>query len=129
MQAPNIENIFLAGGIIFFFDPGTGERDLGLIEEPLDVEPKSSEIKVFSTIGVQAGCISVVLVLLALGGGLLLDQVFNTKPLFVLGLLLLSIPVSLYAMVRSVLAASRSMRESSASETPQKEDGSGEQAH
>ena len=48
MQAPNIENIFLAGGIIFFFDPGTGERDLGLIEEPPDVEPKSSEIKVFS---------------------------------------------------------------------------------
>ena len=48
MQAPNVENIFLAGGIIFFFDPGTGERDLGLIEEPPDVEPKSSEIKVFS---------------------------------------------------------------------------------
>jgi len=82
-----------------------------------------------STIGVQAGCISVVLVLLALGGGLLLDQVLNTKPLFVLGLLLLSIPVSLYAMVRSVLAASQSMRESSGSETPHKEDGSGEQAH
>ena len=81
-----------------------------------------------STIGVQAGCISVVLVILALVAGLLLDQWLNTKQLFVLGLLLLSIPVSLYAMVRSVLAASQSMREPSGSATPQKEDGSGEQA-
>jgi F0F1-type ATP synthase assembly protein I len=82
-----------------------------------------------STIGVQAGCISVILVLLALVVGLALDQVFHTKPLFVLGLLLLSIPVSLYAMVRSVLASSKSMREAQASETPKKEDGSGEQTH
>ena len=48
MQSPNIENLFLAGGVVFFFDPGTGERDLGLIEEPPDVEPKATEIKVFS---------------------------------------------------------------------------------
>ena len=82
-----------------------------------------------STIGVQAGCISVVLVLLALGGGLLLDRLLNTKPLFVLGLLLLSIPISLYAMVRSVLASSKSMREDAASQTPHQEDGSGEQTH
>ena len=33
MQPPNIENLFMAGGIAFFFDPGTGERDLGLMEE------------------------------------------------------------------------------------------------
>ena len=49
MQPPNVENLFLAGGIIFFFDPGTGERDLGFIEEPPDVEPKSTEIKVHSS--------------------------------------------------------------------------------
>lgn len=48
MQPPNIENLFLAGGVVFYFDPGTGERDLGLIEEPPDVEPKSTEIKCFS---------------------------------------------------------------------------------
>jgi len=56
-----------------------------------------------STIGVQAGCISVVLVILALVAGLWLDRTFNTQPLFVLGLLLLSIPVSLVAMVYTVL--------------------------
>ncbi len=48
MQPPNIENLFLAGGVVFFFDPGTGERDLGLIEEPPDVDPKSTEVKVYS---------------------------------------------------------------------------------
>lgn len=48
MQPPNVENLFMAGGVIFFFDPGTGERDLGLIEEPPDVEPKSTEVKVYS---------------------------------------------------------------------------------
>jgi len=82
-----------------------------------------------STIGAQAGCISVGLVLVALVAGLALDQALNTKPIFVLGLLLLSIPVSLYAMVRSVLASSKSMRETTASATPTKEDGSGEQTH
>jgi F0F1-type ATP synthase assembly protein I len=81
-----------------------------------------------STIGVQAGCISVGLVLLALVAGLALDQVLNTKPMFVLGLLLLSIPVSLIAMVKSVLDSSKSLRQSGSS-TSKKEDGSGEQDH
>ncbi len=81
-----------------------------------------------STIGVQAGCISVGLVLLALVAGLALDQLLNTKPMFVLGLLLLSIPVSLIAMVKSVLDSSRSMRQPDGS-TSEKEDGSGEQDH
>ena len=49
MQPPNIENLFMAGGITFFFDPGTGERDLGLMEEPPDVEPKTTEVKVYSS--------------------------------------------------------------------------------
>ena len=24
MQPPNVENLFMAGGVVFFFDPGTG---------------------------------------------------------------------------------------------------------
>jgi F0F1-type ATP synthase assembly protein I len=93
---------------------------------PPPVLPMGKVLAQGSTIGVQAGCISLILVLIALGGGLLLDQVFHTKPLFVLGLLLLSVPISLYAMVRSVLASTRSMRETSSSATSKKEDGSGE---
>jgi hypothetical protein len=48
MQPPNISNLFVPGGVVFFFDPGTGERDIGLIEEPPDVESKATEIKVYS---------------------------------------------------------------------------------
>jgi hypothetical protein len=48
MQPPSIDNLFIPGGVVFYFDPGTGERDLGLIEEPPDVEVKSNEVKVYS---------------------------------------------------------------------------------
>lgn len=48
MQPPNINNLFVPGGVVFFFDPGTGERDIGLIEDPPDVESKATEIKVYS---------------------------------------------------------------------------------
>lgn len=95
-------------------------------KSPPPVLPMGKALAQGSTIGVQAGCVSVVLVLLALVVGLFLDQWLHTKPLFVLGLLLVSIPVSLFAMVRSVLASSKSMREAPASKTPKKEDGSGE---
>jgi len=74
-----------------------------------------------STIGMQAGCVSVVLVILALVAGMWLDQTFNTQHLFVLGLLLLSVPVSLGAMVYTVLRSTRSMR-STSSNTTKKED-------
>jgi F0F1-type ATP synthase assembly protein I len=52
----------------------------------------------------QAGCSTLVLVFLALFAGMFLDAHFNTHPIFTLGLVLLSIPVSLYAMVRLVLS-------------------------
>ena len=74
-----------------------------------------------STIGMQAGCVSVVMVILALVVGLWLDQTFNTQHLFVLGLLLLSVPLSLGAMVYTVLRSTRSMR-SASSDTTKKED-------
>lgn len=48
MQPPSIDNLFIPGGVVFYFDPGTGERDLGLIEDPPDVEVKSNEVKVYS---------------------------------------------------------------------------------
>jgi F0F1-type ATP synthase assembly protein I len=86
------------------------------------VIPMSKMLAQGSTIGVQAGCISVGIVILALVGGLFLDQLFNTKPLFVLGLLLLSIPVSLTAMVYSVLKSTRTMRPKSSAEPTKKED-------
>ncbi len=52
----------------------------------------------------QAGCSTVILVFMALFGGLYLDSRLNTHPVFTVVLVLLSIPVGLYAMVRLVLA-------------------------
>jgi F0F1-type ATP synthase assembly protein I len=46
----------------------------------------------------QVGCLTVVIILVALLGGLWLDNIFNTKPWFTLGLVALSFPVTLVTM-------------------------------
>ncbi|MDW8069517.1 MAG: AtpZ/AtpI family protein [Anaerolineae bacterium] len=55
----------------------------------------------------QIGCLTLVVILLALGAGLWLDSRLGTKPWFTLGLVLASIPVSLYLVVRLALSAAR----------------------
>ena len=97
-------------------------------ETPNNTQAVSKALAEGSLIGAQAGCISVFLVIVALIIGLVLDQVLGTKPMFVLGLLLLSIPVSLYAMVRSVLASSRAKQPPSSAAKSKKEDKALEQA-
>jgi hypothetical protein len=49
------------------------------------------------------GCLTVVIVLVAIGAGLWLDNQFNTRPLFTLGLVLGSVPLTIYLMVRIIL--------------------------
>ena len=48
----------------------------------------------------QVGCLTIILILLALGAGLWLDNRLGTRPTFTLGLVLGSIPVSIYLMIR-----------------------------
>jgi F0F1-type ATP synthase assembly protein I len=62
--------------------------------------------------GTQAGCVGVVLIIGALLIGRWLDSQLGTGPWLSLGILLLSIPVSLYVMVRVVLHATRRMQSS-----------------
>ncbi len=74
----------------------------------------------------QIGCLTVVVILLALGAGLWLDSRLGTKPWFTLGLVLASIPVSLYMVVRLALsAARRAQRESEESKESEESEGSG----
>jgi hypothetical protein len=47
----------------------------------------------------QVGCITLIIILAAVLGGLWLDSRFQTKPMFTVGLLLVSIPISLFAML------------------------------
>ncbi len=53
----------------------------------------------------QAGCWTVVIVLFALFVGLLLDSFIGFRGPFTIGMLILSIPVSLFVMLRISLSA------------------------
>ncbi len=53
----------------------------------------------------QAGCSTLVVVLGALFVGLYLDSHLGTRPILTIGLLIVSVPVSLYAMVRLILSS------------------------
>jgi F0F1-type ATP synthase assembly protein I len=90
--------------------------------QPTSTEVVSKTLAQGSLIGVQAGCVSVILIILALVVGLVLDRALGTKYVFTVGLLLLSIPVSLGAMVYTVLRSTRSMRTQPAPQSTKKED-------
>ncbi len=77
---------------------------------PSTTETVSKTLTQGSLIGVQAGCVSIIIVIAALVIGLFLDRTIGTKYIFTVGLLLVSIPVSLIAMVYSVLRSTRSIR-------------------
>ena len=47
----------------------------------------------------QVGCLTLVIILASVFGGLWLDKTFNTKPVFTLALLLAGIPVSVFVML------------------------------
>lgn len=52
----------------------------------------------------QVGCLTLVIILVALIAGLWLDNQFQTRPLFALVLVLASVPVTIYLMLRIVLS-------------------------
>jgi F0F1-type ATP synthase assembly protein I len=60
-----------------------------------------------SGVGISAGCLTAIGTLLALFLGLWLDQQLGTRPMFTLGLVLASVPVSLIAMTWWVLREAR----------------------
>ena len=47
----------------------------------------------------QVGCLTLVIILVSVFGGLWLDNTFDTKPVFTLALLFAGIPVSLIVML------------------------------
>jgi F0F1-type ATP synthase assembly protein I len=47
----------------------------------------------------QVGCITLVIILASVFGGLWLDKTFDTKPVFTLALLFAGIPVSVFVML------------------------------
>jgi len=53
----------------------------------------------------QVGCLTISILAVAITGGMLLDSYFGTRPWIMLGLVLVSIPVTLILMVRIVITA------------------------
>ncbi|HMB21519.1 MAG TPA: AtpZ/AtpI family protein [Anaerolineales bacterium] len=47
----------------------------------------------------QVGCLTLIIILASVFGGLWLDKTFDTKPVFTLALLLAGIPVSVFVML------------------------------
>ncbi len=52
----------------------------------------------------QVGCVTLVVILAALVAGLWLDRQLDSRPLFTVLLMLGSVPVTIYLMIRIVLA-------------------------
>jgi len=62
---------------------------------------------------VQVGCLIILVILAALGGGLFLDTRFNSRPLFTLLLVLGSIPITFYLLLRIVRSSTKRLQQAS----------------
>ncbi|GAP19862.1 AtpZ/AtpI family protein [Leptolinea tardivitalis] len=67
----------------------------------------------------QVGCLTLIIILAALFGGLYLDNRFGSRPWFTLGLLIGSIPVSLGVMLYVSRAAIRKIKTQAAAQEEQ----------
>jgi F0F1-type ATP synthase assembly protein I len=68
----------------------------------------------------QVGCVTVIVVVGALVAGLALDRWLDTRPLFTVLLLLGSMPVSIYLLVRIALSSAAQLQPpSSKAESPE----------
>jgi len=68
----------------------------------------------------QVGCLTLLVIMVALFAGLWLDKAFQTKPLFTVILMIGSVPVTLFLMFRVVKAATDRIKPVE-KETPQEE--------
>src|SRR5947209_19471348 len=79
-------------------------------EQPEDqAEAARASLELAFKVIAQIGLLTLGLVVLAIFGGLGLDRIFSTKPLFTVILILGSFPVSLYIIYRVALGATREM--------------------
>lgn len=74
----------------------------------------------------QIGCVTVVIVVGALLAGLWLDNVLDTKPLMTVALLLFSVPVSMYSLVRIALSTAAQFQAQNAQPTTRDEPTAGD---
>jgi F0F1-type ATP synthase assembly protein I len=77
-----------------------------------------------ASIAGQVGCLTLAIIFLALFTGLWLDRYFVTRPLFTIGFLIGSVPLTLFLMFRVVKAATdriKPVQNDTLIKTPQEE--------
>ena len=74
----------------------------------------------------QVGCLTIVIIFGALIAGLWLDRTFSTKPMFTMLLMIASMPVTLYVMVRVVKGATARIRSVTEKQKPENPEGGSE---
>ncbi|MEX2161104.1 MAG: AtpZ/AtpI family protein [Anaerolineales bacterium] len=88
---------------------------------PKKTDPNAANMTLAAVIG-QVGCLTVVIILAALLAGLWLDSQFQTRPIFVIGLLLGSVPLTLILMFWLVRKATARMQSDNSSKSSEDSD-------
>ncbi len=78
-----------------------------------------------ASIAGQVGCLTLVIIFVALFAGLWLDGRMNSKPMFTIILLIGSVPVTLFLMFRVVKTATKRIKPIENKEIPEEEQKSG----
>ena len=73
----------------------------------------------------QVGCLTLVIIFVALFAGLWIDRLFSTKPFFTLVLVIGSVPLTLYLMFRVVKSATDRIQPVEKNKSPVEEDNRG----
>jgi F0F1-type ATP synthase assembly protein I len=94
-------------------------------KEPITNKQKLLNLTLVGIVS-QVGCVTLVIIIAALLLGLYLDQRFNTRPWFTIGLIVVSIPVSLVLMIVIVRAAMKKMKIETPLKTKQEKKNLGE---
>lgn len=69
--------------------------------------PSRARNLALAAVAAQAGCSTIIIIILALLIGLWLDAQFGVRGLFTIGVLVLSVPLTLFIMVRIALGAAK----------------------
>ena len=94
-------------------------------KEPITNKQKLLNLTLVGIVS-QVGCVTLVIIIAALLLGLYIDQQFNTRPWFTIGLIFVSIPVSLVLMIVIVRTAMKKMKIETPLKTKQEEKNLGE---
>ena len=80
-------------------------------EKPVPTERKTRLLNLtLASVAGQVGCLTLIIIIAAVLGGLWLDNYYQTKPMFTVGLLIVSIPISLAVMIIVVRFATSKIR-------------------